>query len=93
MSTSTRAALGPPVLQEIEDGLFAYVQPDGSWWINNTGLLVGPHAAVGIDACATEARTRAWREAVRGVTDRPVRTRVNTHLARLAGPAQRRRQL
>ena len=79
MSTSTRAALGPPVLQEIEDGLYAYVQPDGSWWINNTGLLVGPHAAVGVDACATEARTRAWREAVRGVTDRPVRTLVNTH--------------
>lgn len=79
MSTSTRAALAPPVLQELSEGLFAYVQPDGTWWINNTGLLVGPYAAVGVDACATEARTRAFRNAVRGVTERPVRTLVNTH--------------
>ncbi len=43
MSTSTRESPGPPVLQEVSDGLYAYVQPDGTWWINNTGLLVGPH--------------------------------------------------
>ncbi len=79
MSTTTREGLGPPVLQEVADGLYAYVQPDGSWWINNTGLLVGPHGAVSVDACATEARTRAYRDAIRRVTDRPVRTLVNTH--------------
>ncbi len=79
MSSSTREALGPPVLQEVEDGLYAYVQPDGSWWVNNTGLLVGPTGAVSVDTCATEARTRAYRAAVRTVTDRPVRTLVNTH--------------
>lgn len=79
MSTSTRAALGPPVLQEVSDGLYAYVQPDGTWWINNTGLLVGPHGAVSVDSCATEARTRAYRDSIRTVTDRPVRTLVNTH--------------
>ena len=32
-----------------------------------------------IDACATEARTRAYLAANRGVTGLPVRTRVNTH--------------
>lgn len=79
MSTTTRAGLGEPVLQEVEEGLFAYVQPDGSWWINNTGLLVGPDAAVSVDACATEARTRAYRAAITTVTDRPVRTLINTH--------------
>ena len=79
MSTSARAALGPPVLQEVDEGVYAYVQPDGTWWINNTGLLVGPHGAVAVDACATEARTRAFRDAARGVTRAPVRTLVNTH--------------
>ncbi len=79
MSTSTREALAPPALQEVGAGLYAYVQPDGSWWINNTGLLVGPHGAVSIDTCATELRTRAYREAIRTVTALPVRTLVNTH--------------
>jgi len=28
-------------LEEVADGIYAYIQPDGSWWINNTGFLVG----------------------------------------------------
>lgn len=69
---------GPPRLEEISDGLFAYVQPDGTWWINNAGLLVGPQGAVAVDSCSTERRTRAFAAAIGGVTDRPVRTLVNT---------------
>ena len=68
-----------PALYEVADGVFGYVQPDGTWWINNTGLLVGRHGAVSIDTCATELRTRAYREVIATVTDRPVRTLVNTH--------------
>ncbi len=80
MSTSLQeSSLGSPVLTEVSDGVFAYVQPDGSWWINNTGLLVGPHGAVSIDACATEARTRAYLDSIRSVTAAPVRTLVNSH--------------
>lgn len=79
MSTSLRESLAPPVLREVSDGVFAYVQPDGSWWINNTGLIVGSTGAVSVDACATEARTRAYRDAIRSVTALPVRTLVNTH--------------
>jgi cyclase len=69
----------PRVAQEVSEGIFAYVQPDGSWWINNTGFLVGSRGVVSVDACSTERRTRAYLEAVRAVTDRPVRTLVNTH--------------
>ena len=61
------------------DGLFAYVQPDGSWWINNTGFLVGSAGVVAIDTCSTERRTRALLDAVATVSDRPIRTLVNTH--------------
>jgi cyclase len=35
----------PPRLQEVDDGVFAYIQPDGTWWINNTGFLVGQRGA------------------------------------------------
>ncbi len=70
---------GRPEVHEVADGLYAYVQPDGSWWINNTGFLVGPQGVASVDACATERRTRAYLDAIAAVTPRPVRTLVNTH--------------
>jgi cyclase len=70
---------GPPRVEEVSDGIHAYIQPDGTWWINNTGFLVGSRGVLSVDACSTERRTRAYLEAIRGVTDQPVRTLVNTH--------------
>ncbi len=72
-------ALAPPHLEEVSDGVFAYIQPDGSWCINNTGFIVGTDAVVSIDAASTEHRTRAYLEAIGTVTAAPVRTLVNTH--------------
>lgn len=69
----------PGVAREVSDGIFAYIQPDGSWWINNTGFLVGRTGVVSVDACSTERRTRAYLDAIARVTDQPVRTLVNTH--------------
>jgi cyclase len=48
--------LPPPVTDEVAEGIYAYVQPDGSWWINNTGFVVGSSGVLCIDTCATEAR-------------------------------------
>jgi cyclase len=82
MSTAAEGTLlrgGTPTVQEVGDGLFAYVQPDGSWMVNNTGFLVGPDGVTSIDTCSTELRTRTYLEAVAGVTPRPVRTLLNTH--------------
>jgi len=70
---------GRPQVREVSDGVFAYVQPDGTWFINNTGFLVGPQGVVSIDSCSTERRTRAYRAAIAAVTPAPVRTLVNTH--------------
>jgi cyclase len=64
---------------EVADGVFAYVQPDGTWWINNTGFLVGRRRITAIDACATERRTRALQDTIRGISNAPVRTLINTH--------------
>lgn len=71
--------LPPPRTVEVAEGAFAYVQPDGSWWINNTGFLVGRDHTVAIDTCSTERRTRDLIAAIGGKTDRAIRTVVNTH--------------
>jgi len=70
---------GRPVLHEVSAGVYAYIQPDGTWWINNTGFLVGPQGVISIDSCSTERRTLAYREAIARVTPAPVRAVVNTH--------------
>jgi cyclase len=70
---------GRPQTVEVADGVYAYVQPDGTWWINNTGFVVGPQGVFGIDACSTERRTRAFQAAIAAVSPAPVRTLVNTH--------------
>lgn len=68
-----------PSLVEVGAGTFAYVQPDGGWFINNTGVVVAGDEAVVIDTCATEARTRRFAAAVRGLGVRHVSAVVNTH--------------
>jgi cyclase len=70
-------ALG--VLEEVTTGVFAYIQHDGSWFINNTGFITGDDGVLSIDTCATEARTGAYLAAIATVTERPVITLVNTH--------------
>jgi cyclase len=70
---------GRPEVVEVSAGIYAYVQPDGTWWINNTGFMVGPQGVISIDTCATRRRTQAYREAIAAVTPGPVRAVVNTH--------------
>ena len=71
--------VGRPRVDEVSDGIYAYLQPDGTWWLNNAGFLVGRRGVVSVDACATERRTRAYLEHIATVTDQPVRTLLNTH--------------
>ena len=70
---------GRPRVQEVSPGVYAYIQPDGTWWINNTGFLAGPQGVVSIDSCSTERRTRAYQDAIAAVPPAPVRAVVNTH--------------
>jgi cyclase len=74
-----RVGLEPPRLEEVDRGVFAYVQPDGTWWINNTAFVTAPDGVVVVDTCATERRTRAFLATLAGVTSAPVRLVVNTH--------------
>ncbi|MFY9888106.1 MAG: MBL fold metallo-hydrolase [Streptosporangiaceae bacterium] len=82
MSASTQAPdqLAPPRAEEVSEDIYAYIQPDGTWWINNTGFIVGASRVAAVDACATEARTRGLLAAISATAGgRPVRTLVNTH--------------
>ena len=69
----------PPTTVEVAPRTFAFVQPDGTWFINNAGFVVGDDHVLLVDTCATERRTRALLDAVASVTNAPVRVVVNTH--------------
>jgi len=77
--------LPPPRTEKLAERVFAYIQPDGGWWINNTGFVVGERTVLCIDSCATERRTRAFLDAIDAVVRRPgdqlrrARMLVNTH--------------
>ena len=76
MSTAISAAS----LTEVAAGVFAYVQPDGSWMINNTGMVVGGDgSALLVDTTSTEARNRALLASVGTVAPGRPRGLVNTH--------------
>ncbi len=81
MSASSRdhPGLGPPQLAEVADGVFAYIQPDGSWYINNTGFVLGRSSVISVDACSTERRTRAYLDRIASVSNAPVTMLINTH--------------
>ncbi len=68
-----------PYLVEVAPQCYAYVQPDGTWWINNTGCVVGDDGITLIDTCSTERRTIDMLGSVRSLSGAPLRHVVNTH--------------
>ena len=81
MSTSynDRADLPPPHVEEVAENVFGYIQPDGSWWINNTAFVRGATGVLSIDTCSTERRTLAYLDVLQRVGGGVPRTLVNTH--------------
>jgi cyclase len=69
----------PTGLVEIADGVFAYVQAGGGLCVSNAGLIVGPESCIVIDALFAPSMTRAFRDEIRRVTEKPVRLLINTH--------------
>ena len=68
-------------LQEVGDGLYAYLQPDGSWGWSNAGLVVDGERTLLIDTLfdlpLTEQMLRAMRRAVPAAAS--IDALVNTH--------------
>ncbi|MEN3266578.1 MBL fold metallo-hydrolase [Pseudonocardia sp.] len=82
---STRHTLLDPELVEVTPGVFGYIQHDGSWMVNNTGVITGDDGSyLLVDTTSTEARNRALLAAVEKITAKeidadPPRALVNTH--------------
>jgi glyoxylase-like metal-dependent hydrolase (beta-lactamase superfamily II) len=88
--TAWLALVGPAALalevdfQPVADGVYAHVgdtggrTPDNEGLNANLGLVVTPGGAVLIDSGATERSARRIADAVRRVTDRPLRWVINT---------------
>src|SRR5579875_397021 len=72
-----------PELLELAAGVYAVIQPDGSWCLSNSGIVAGPHGTLVVDTMATERRARrlhALVSSVSQVTLSPQTTTVlNTH--------------
>jgi cyclase len=74
-----------PELVEVTPGVFGYIQHDGSWMLNNTGVITGDDGSyLLVDTTSTEARNRALLAAVEKITakdlhEEPPRGLVNTH--------------
>jgi cyclase len=67
-------------LHELGDGLFAYLQPSGSWGYSNAGLVAGDGGSLLIDTLFDLKLTREMLDAMRPVTDtKPIGSLVNTH--------------
>jgi glyoxylase-like metal-dependent hydrolase (beta-lactamase superfamily II) len=69
----------PTGLIEVADRAFAYLQEGGGLCVSNAGLIVGDESCIVIDALFAPSMTRALRDAIRRVTDKPVRLLINTH--------------
>jgi len=67
-------------LQQVADGIHAYLQPDGGWGWSNAGLVLGDDRSLLVDTLFDLALTREMLDSMSGLTDtRPIETLVNTH--------------
>ena len=66
-------------LQEIGDGVFAYIREGVGWDICNSGLIIGDEECLVVDAMMVGGMVRPYLEEIRRITDKPVRYVVDTH--------------
>lgn len=65
------ATATPSRLIRLTDGVHAYVQHDGSWWLNNAAIVHNGGETLLFDTCATAARTDLLLRAVESLGAQP----------------------
>ena len=65
-------------VHEVADGVFAYLQPDGSWGWSNAGLVVGDGRSLLVDTLFDLELTREMLDQLAPIAGR-IETVVNTH--------------
>lgn len=78
MVSAERRLVGKETV-EVAPGVFAYLQLDGGWCLNNAGVITGDGRAIVVDTAATAARASALRETVGRLAGRAPLALVNTH--------------
>ena len=67
-------------LHELGDGLFAFLQPDGTWGWSNAGLITADGTSLLVDTLFDLRLTREMLDAMRPITERsPIGQAMNTH--------------
>ncbi|WP_326658228.1 MBL fold metallo-hydrolase [Streptomyces sp. NBC_00385] len=66
--------------EEIADGVFAYIQPEGGWCVSNSGVVRGSTRSVVVDTAATVQRSERLRAEVERIAGTRRATVVNTHM-------------
>ncbi|MFD8983793.1 MBL fold metallo-hydrolase [Streptomyces sp. NPDC059564] len=75
----TERSPSAPQLREVAEDVYAYIQPDGGWCLNNAGLITAGSRPALIDTAATEARAKALKDTVARVTPYAPGFVINTH--------------
>ena len=66
-------------MKELAPNVYGYFQAKGSWFVGNTGLIVGKEYAVVVDSLATFGMNQDFIKEIRKITDKPIRFLINTH--------------
>ena len=69
----------PVAVEQLAEEVYAYVQADGGWCVNNAGILLGRNGTVLVDTAGTEQRALRLRRTVAELSRRRVAAVVNTH--------------
>ncbi len=63
----------------ISDGIYAYIQATGKWFINNAGLILGKKDTTIIDSLSNAKMADNFITEIRKITDIPFGYLINTH--------------
>lgn len=67
-------------LINLKKDVYAYVQPNGSWFVGNSGLIVGKNWNVVVDSLSTKNQIEPYLELIHKTSEKPIKFVINTHL-------------
>ncbi|ADX81686.1 MBL fold metallo-hydrolase [Saccharolobus islandicus] len=65
--------------ERISDNVYAFIQPNGDWFLSNAGVIIGKNYAIVVDSLTNEKMTKQFISEIRKVTDKPIKYLINTH--------------
>jgi glyoxylase-like metal-dependent hydrolase (beta-lactamase superfamily II) len=66
-------------VEEVRPGVYAYIQEDGGWFLDNAGFIVGENDAIVIDSLSNAVKTNNFINEIKKITDNPLSFLINTH--------------